>query len=93
LYEGKGGIRKGAMDVIGGIIVLFLFSTPLLAVALLLLFVALKFFQLLCYALAWLCVGLGRLCELLFERKQPQQQPLLSTKEDSRTYSANIWRG
>ena len=65
------------MEIIGGIIVLFLFGTPLLAVVLLLLFVALKFFQLLCYALAWLCAGLGKLCELLFERKQPQHQALL----------------
>ena len=65
------------MEVIVGIFVLFLFGAPLLAVALLLPFVALKFFQLLCYALAWLCAGLGKLCELLFEREQSQQQPSL----------------
>ena len=69
------------MEVIGGIIVLFLFGTPLLSVALLLLLVALKYFQLLCYALACLCAGLGKLCELLFERNQPQQQPLLPLDE------------
>lgn len=80
MYEKK-GVRKGAMEVIGGIIVLFLFGTPLLAVALILLIVALKFFQLLCYALAWLCAGLGKLCELLFESKQSQQQPLLPLDE------------
>jgi hypothetical protein len=81
------------MEVIVGIFVLFLFSTPLLAIALLLLFVALKFIQLLCYALAWSCVGLGKLCEFLFERKQPQQQLLLPTQEDRSIYSANIYRG
>lgn len=81
------------MEVIGGIIILFLFSLPLVAIFLLLLYIALRFLQLLCYGLAWLCAGLGKLCELLFERKQPQQQPLLPTQKGSSIYSANIWRG
>jgi hypothetical protein len=84
------GIRGKAMEIVGAVVVLFLFSIPILAIFLLLLFVALKFLQLSCYSLAWLCIGLGRLCELLFERKQPRQQPLLSTQEGSKTYSANI---
>jgi hypothetical protein len=75
------------MEAIVGIFVLFLFGTPLLAIVLLLLFVALKFIQLLCYALAWLCAGLGKLCGFLFEGKQP----LSPTQEDSSIYSVNTW--
>jgi hypothetical protein len=77
------------MEIVGAVVVLFLFSITILAILLLLLFVALKFLQFSCYGLAWLCIGLGRLCEFLFERKQ-QQQPLLYTQEGSKTYSANI---
>ena len=56
------GIRERAMEVIGiigAVLVLVLFSTPLLTVSLLLLIVALKFLQLLFYGLAWLCRRLG----------------------------------
>jgi len=47
------------MEIIGAVVVLVLFSTPLLAVSLLLLIVALKFLELLFHGLAWLCGRLG----------------------------------
>jgi len=69
------------MEVIGGIIVLFLFSLPLLAIFLLLLCVSLRLLAWLCDGLAWLCEGLGKICEVLFERKGSTITPYASTWE------------
>jgi hypothetical protein len=67
--KGK-GIRGKAMEFVGAVLVLFLFSIPILAIFLLLLLVVFKFLQLSCYALAWLCLGVGKLCEVVFETKR-----------------------
>ena len=73
------GIIEKAMEIIGAVVVLFLFSIPILAIFLLLLFVVLKFLQLSCYALAWLCLGVGKLCQVVFERKRPATTAIVST--------------
>jgi len=75
------------MEIIGAILVLFLFSIPLLAIFLLLLIVALRFLQLLCYGLAWLCSGLGK----LFERKQSVTTALVTTQASGGAYLAQIY--
>ncbi len=80
------------MGIIGGIFVLFLFSIPLLAIFLLLLFVALKFLQLSCYGLAWLCFGLGKLFEVIFERKRSVTTALVPTRGSDMTYVTRIYK-
>jgi CBS domain containing-hemolysin-like protein len=75
------------MEIIGGIFLLFLFSIPLLAIFLLLLIVVLRFLQLLCYGLAWLCSGLGK----LFERRQSVTTTLVPTRESSEACVAHMY--
>jgi len=75
------------MVTIGAIVLLVLLGIPLLAIFLLLLIVALRSLQLLCYGLAWICFGLGK----LFEKRQRVTTAAVTSRGSSGAYVTQIY--
>ena len=74
------------MEIIGAILLLFIFSIPQLTIFLLLLYIALRLLQLLCYGLAWVSLRLSR----VFEGRQPAIVAPASAQGGSKTSTEYI---